>query len=278
MGGGGLGLERGGVLRVERGVAGEAPGGGCVARIFGVCGLAAHAAGRLRHGDLRLGDSASGGLMALWYLTRATGAVALVLLTLSLVLGVVNVRRFASSRLPRFVLDGWHRTSSLLVCVLLAVHIGTSVLDGYAPIRLADVVIPFGGAYRPLWLGLGALAFDLLLALIVTSLLRARLGVRAWRAVHWLAYACWPVALLHGLGTGSDVRAGWLTWVSAACVAAVIVAIAVRVADRATGARVRLGVAAGLAVALAALALWLPSGPLAHGWAAKAGTPTTRAR
>src|SRR5204863_10104945 len=138
-----------------------------------------------------------GGLMALWYLTRATGAVALVLLTFSFVLGVVNVRRFTSPRLPRFVIDGWHRTSSLLVCALLAVHIGTSALDGYAPIRVADAVIPFGSAYRPLWLGLGALAFDLLVAVMVTSLVRARLGLRAWRAVHWLVYACWPVALLH---------------------------------------------------------------------------------
>ncbi len=211
--------------------------------------------------------------MALWYLTRATGACALVLLTLSLVLGVANVRRFTSPRMPRFIVDGWHRTTSLLVCALLAVHIGTSVLDGYAPIRVADVVIPFGGAYRPLWLGLGALAFDLLIAVIVTSLLRKRLGVRAWRAVHWLAYACWPVALVHGLGTGSDVRAGWLTWLSAGCIAAVVAAIGVRLADPVTAARVRGGVAAGVAVALVALALWLPSGPLAPGWAAKAGTP-----
>jgi sulfoxide reductase heme-binding subunit YedZ len=218
-------------------------------------------------------DRQGGGLMALWYLTRATGATALVLLTLSLVLGVVNVRRFTSHRFPRFVIDGWHRTTSLLVCALLAVHIGTSVLDGYAPIRVADVFIPFGGAYRPLWLGLGALAFDVLLAVIATSLLRARLGVRAWRAVHWLAYACWPVALLHGLGTGSDIRAGWLTWVSVGCAAAVVLAVVARLADRRAATPVRAGAAAGLAAAAAGLALWLPSGPMAKGWAAKAGTP-----
>jgi sulfoxide reductase heme-binding subunit YedZ len=216
--------------------------------------------------------------MALWYLTRATGAAALVLLTLSLVLGVVNVRRFTSRRFPRFVVDGWHRTTSLLVCALLAVHIGTSVLDGYAPIQVADVVIPFGGAYRPLWLGLGALAFDLLLAVIATSLLRARLGARAWRAVHWLAYACWPVALFHGLGTGSDVRAGWLVWVSAGCASAVVLAVIVRLADRRTGVPVRVSAAAALVAAVAGLALWLPSGPMASGWAARSGTPAPRTR
>ena len=218
-------------------------------------------------------DRQGGGLMALWYLTRATGAAALVLLTLSLVLGVVNVRRFTSRRFPRFVVDGWHRTTSMLVCALLAVHIGTSVLDGYAPIRVADVFIPFGGAYRPLWLGLGALAFDLLLALIITSLLRARLGVRAWRAVHWLAYACWPVAMVHGLGTGSDVRAGWLTWLSLGCAAAVVLAVLTRLADGGAAAPLRAGAVAGMAVAAVGLALWLPSGPMAEGWAAKAGTP-----
>jgi sulfoxide reductase heme-binding subunit YedZ len=213
--------------------------------------------------------------MALWYLTRGTGAAALVLLTLSLTLGVVNVQRFASPRMPRFAIDGWHRTTSLLVCVLLAVHVGTTVLDGYAPIRLVDAFVPFGGAYRPVWLGLGALALDLLIALIVTSLLRARLGLRAWRAVHWLAYACWPVALVHGLGTGSDVRPGWLTWLSLACTAVVIAAVGVRLADRGTARRVRAGAGATLAAGVIALAVWLPSGPLAGGWAAKSGTPSS---
>jgi sulfoxide reductase heme-binding subunit YedZ len=213
--------------------------------------------------------------MALWYLTRGTGAAALVLLTLSLTLGVVNVQRFASPRVPRFAIDGWHRTTSLLVCVLLAVHVGTTVLDGYAPIRLVDAFVPFGGTYRPVWLGLGALALDLLIALIVTSLLRARLGVRTWRAVHWLAYACWPVALVHGLGTGSDVRPGWLTWLSLACTAVVVVAVGVRLTDRGTAPRVRAGAGAALAAGVIALAVWLPSGPLAGGWAAKAGTPSS---
>lgn len=211
--------------------------------------------------------------MAFWYLTRATGGVALVLLTLSVVLGIVNVRRFATPHTPRFIIDGCHRTTSLLVCALLAIHVGTSVLDGYAPIRLADAVIPFTGTYRPLWLGLGALALDLLLALVVTSLARARLGARAWRAIHWLAYACWPVAMLHGLGTGSDVRAGWLVWVSAACAAAVLAAVIARLADREVAAQVRIGVAGGLVLTAAFVALWLPAGPLAPGWAAKAGTP-----
>src|SRR5579872_4365664 len=118
---------------------------------------------------------------AYWYLTRGTGTVALILLTLSVALGVANVRRLRTARMPRFVLDGVHRTASLLAMVFLLLHILTSLLDGYAPIRVVDVVVPFVSAYRPLWLGLGAVAFDLMAAIVITSLLRRRFGYRAWR-------------------------------------------------------------------------------------------------
>lgn len=164
--------------------------------------------------------------MALWYLSRATGAVALVLLTLTVALGIANQHRWAPRRTPRFVVEQLHRTASLLVIVVLAIHIATNVIDGYVQIRLVDAVVPFTGSYRPLWLGLGALSFDLLLALIVTSLLRSRIGLRTWRAVHWLAYACWPVAMAHGIGIGSDVGGGgWMLWLAVACGATVAAAI-----------------------------------------------------
>ena len=88
-------------------------------------------------------------------------------------------------------------------------------------LRSLDAVVPFASAYRPLWLGLGAIAIDLLIALVVTSLVRARLGLRAWRGVHWCRYACWPVALLHGLGTGTDARTPWMQALTAVCVAVV---------------------------------------------------------
>jgi sulfoxide reductase heme-binding subunit YedZ len=143
-------------------------------------------------------------MRAEWYLTRGSGAVALMLLTLSLILGVAQIGRLASRRWPRFAVDGLHRSSSLLALVFLGVHILTAVLDTFAPISLIDAVVPFIGAYRPVWLGLGAVAFDLLLAVIATSLIRVWLGRRAWRTVHWLAYAVWPIAVLHGLGAGSE--------------------------------------------------------------------------
>jgi DMSO/TMAO reductase YedYZ heme-binding membrane subunit len=164
------------------------------------------------------------GSRALWYLTRGSGAVTLLLLTGTVVLGIANTARWASPDWPRFVTERLHRNLSLLVLVFLALHVATTVVDGYAPIRWLDAVLPFRSAYRPLWLGLGAVAFDLLLALLVTSLLRARIGHGAWRAVHWLAYACWPVAFAHGLGTGSDPGHAWMLAVEVVAAAAVLAA------------------------------------------------------
>jgi hypothetical protein len=122
-----------------------------------------------------------------WYLTRASGAVALILLTLALVVGVAAIGRVTTRRWPRFAVDGLHRTSSMLALAFLALHIITAALDSFAPISLVDAVVPFAGTYRPLWLGLGATAFDLLLAVAITSVLRVRLGHRSLARVCRLA-------------------------------------------------------------------------------------------
>ena len=210
----------------------------------------------------------------LWYLTRGTGVVALILLTASVVLGVLSSTRLQTRRLPRFLVSGLHRNLTLLAVAFLGVHIVSTVADGFVPIGFKDAVLPFVSAYRPIWLGLGAVAFDLLLALIVTSLLRARMGLRAWRVIHWLAYASLPVALVHALGTGSDARTGWLGLLALGCTGAVVLSVLWRVgAARGQPAPLRIGGAlAALAVPLAIL-VWAGTGPLQGGWAARAGTP-----
>jgi len=207
-------------------------------------------------------------------LTRASGAVALILLTLSLIVGIAAIGRVHSRRWPRFAIDGVHRTSSLLAIVFLLVHIATAVLDSFAPISLVDSVVPFVGAYRPLWLGLGATAFDLLLAVAITSALRQRLGHRPWRAVHWLAYGAWPIAVLHGLGTGSDATQGWMTIVYVVCAVGVLAAALSRIAiGWPTAMSWRLTGVAAMATFGFGVAIWLPNGPLAPHWARRAGTP-----
>jgi sulfoxide reductase heme-binding subunit YedZ len=209
-----------------------------------------------------------------WYLTRSSGAVALILLTVALVIGIVLVGRVRTERWPRFAVDGIHRAASLLAIVFLAVHIVTAVLDSFAPISLWDAVIPFVGAYRPVWLGLGAAAFDLLLAVAITSVLRERLGHRAWRAVHWLAYAVWPLAIVHGLATGSDARQGWMTVIYVVCTAAFAAAVLARVViGWPEQARLRVAAVGTLVAFAVGLAVWLPGGPLGADWARRAGTP-----
>ena len=220
--------------------------------------------------------AAAAGPSAYWYLTRATGAVALLLLTFAVALGVLDVRRWRSQRWPRFLVDSLHRNVSLLAMVFLALHILTSVLDSFASISLADAFIPFAGSYRPFWLGLGALAFDLLLAVTITSMLRQRVGFRAWRAIHWLTYASWPVALLHGFGTGSDVKQAWLLIGSVACLGVVLAAVLVRIAfGWQQNRRVRAAALAGAGGFSLFLLAWLPAGPLGSNWARRSGTPSS---
>jgi sulfoxide reductase heme-binding subunit YedZ len=157
-----------------------------------------------------------------WYASRSAGLVSLVLLTTTLLLGISGVARAGTARWPRFALARLHRNLSLLTVAFVALHVATAVLDGYVDIRWVDVAVPFRADYEPLWLGLGAVALDLLAALIVTSLLRTRLGLRAWRAVHLCAYACWPLAVVHGLGIGgADSTTGWVLAPTLTCVAAV---------------------------------------------------------
>jgi sulfoxide reductase heme-binding subunit YedZ len=151
---------------------------------------------------------------ALWYLGRGSGLMALLLLSVATALGIATSTGRVLPGLPRFAVTALHRNASLTAVVFLIVHIGTLLFDPYAQLRVADIVVPFTGEYRPFWLGLGTLGFDLLLAVVVTSLLRHRIGLRTWRAVHWSAYAAWPMGLVHSIGTGTDSAQAWY-WVIA---------------------------------------------------------------
>ena len=167
---------------------------------------------------------------ATWYLSRGTGAVSLVLLTISFALGIPTLLSWGTPRVPRLVVQLMHRNVSLLVVAFLAIHVATSVLDSFVSISWVDALVPFGGTYRPVWLGLGALAADCLIAVIVTSMLRTRISYLMWKRVHWLAYACWPIAVVHGLGTGTDTRYVWMQLLDATCAAIVLGSIAWRLA------------------------------------------------
>jgi sulfoxide reductase heme-binding subunit YedZ len=169
---------------------------------------------------------------ALWYVGRGTGVASLLLLTVVVALGIATRSGRAIFGLPRFAVAAVHRTASLTAVVFLLLHVGSLFFDPYAQLHLVDFFLPFTGTYRPLWLGLGTVGLDLIAALVVTSLLRHRIGRRSWRAVHWLAYLSWPVALAHALGNGTDRGTWWLLGLAWACTMTVLVAIGWRVSER----------------------------------------------
>jgi sulfoxide reductase heme-binding subunit YedZ len=158
---------------------------------------------------------------AVWFLMRGSGVVSLLLLTGVMALGIATRGGVPLGSLPRFATLALHRSMSLLSVVFVAIHVTSAVADPYAAVRLVSVFVPFANPSKPLLVGLGAIAVDLMIALVVTGLLREHIGQRAWRAIHWAAYATWPVALIHATGMGTDTSTLWLRALGIASVALV---------------------------------------------------------
>jgi sulfoxide reductase heme-binding subunit YedZ len=171
--------------------------------------------------------------IALWYASRATGVVCLVLFTAVVVLGILVNRQGRLPGLPQFAVTGLHRNLSLLATAFLAIHVLSAVADSYVSIQLISAIVPFTSHYEPLWIGLGAVGLDLIAAVIITSLVRLRLPPRLWRAVHWFTYAAFPVAVAHSIGSSKDLQTGWLLALTVACILAVCAAIVYRLSSAA---------------------------------------------
>ena len=185
---------------------------------------------------------------SLWYATRASGIMALILLTLTMVLGLTTTTRARARNWPGFAQQEMHRRISMIAVAFLGIHIVTSVLDTYVNISWVSVVVPFASAYGRFWVGVGAVALDLMIAVFVTSLLRARMRPGTWRAIHWLAYLSWPVALAHSFGMGTDAGERWVIVLGIACVASVAAALLwrLRVTSRQVSARTAQALVQGL--------------------------------
>ena len=161
----------------------------------------------------------------LWYVTRGAGAVTIVLLSAVVILGLAARVRFERRGWPRFLSASLHRDLALMTLVFLGLHIVTAVVDPFTHLGIVAATVPFGSYYRTVWLGLGTVSFELILAIIVTSLLRRFIGHRVWRSIHWVAYAAWPLAVMHGVGTGTDAFSWWMLGITAVCVISVIAAV-----------------------------------------------------
>ncbi len=166
---------------------------------------------------------------ALWAFGRGSGVAALVVLTVAVVVGIA-ARSGRAIALPRSAIADLHRGASLIACTLVSIHVLSLLADPDAQLRLIDIVVPFAADYRPVWMGLGTVAVDLLVAVVVSALLRHRLGPRTFRRIHWAAYGLWPVALIHALGTGTDATRPWMLTIAGICVLAVAAAVTWRTA------------------------------------------------
>jgi len=166
---------------------------------------------------------------SLWYTSRASGIVTLLLFTVVMAMGIMTATRVGGNRMPRFAIAELHRRLSLLGVVFLAIHVGTTVLDSYVHTGLISAFVPGTSEYKRVWVSFGTVALDLTIAVIITSLARQRISHEAWRAIHWLSYLAWPIALVHTIYIGSDVKRAWMDALIAGCVALVAAAGAWRI-------------------------------------------------
>jgi sulfoxide reductase heme-binding subunit YedZ len=198
-----------------------------------------------------------------WYAARAAGVVAYLLLSAIVVLGIAMAGKKKLHRWPRFAVEDVHRFGGILVGSFVAIHIVTIAIDAWLPFSLASLIVPFTSAYKPIWVGLGIVAAELLLALAVTNRLRnTRVSYRFWRRAHYLNFAVWGGATLHSLGSGTDRSTPWLIALETAAIALVTGAIAWRVlARRLEPSRLR-GASIAASLTTAAIAVLLVTGPL----------------
>lgn len=153
-------------------------------------------------------------MLQLWFVSRALGAMGLLLLSLVVVLGILHntsVVKNAELGLPRFVLVALHRNLSLITVVFVVLHIVTVLVTDYVHLRVVDVFVPGIALYNPIGAAFGTVAFDLILAIILTSVLRSRISRRVWFWVHWSSYLCWPVVVVHAVLNLSFRGTTWWT-------------------------------------------------------------------
>ena len=195
-----------------------------------------------------------------WYAARAAGITAYLLISGVVLLGLTMAAKKPFARWPRFTVEDVHRFGGLLVGSLVTIHVVTVAIDSWLPFSLQSLVVPFIARYRPIWVGLGIAAAELLVALAVTNHYRRRLPYAFWRRAHYLNFAVWTAATIHGLGSGTDRSAPWALGLYATAVSTVTAAIVWRAARG----RVRpwTVTAAGLAAAAAVLlVVGLATGP-----------------
>jgi len=208
----------------------------------------------------------------LWFVDRSAGEITLLLMSVVVILGIVRAALPASMPM---VMEGLHINVAFLTIAIGVVHLLGAILDPFARLGLVDALVPFVSAYRGVWLGLGVISGYLYVVALLTSWPQRRIPRVYWLWLHRVMYAGWGVALVHSLGTGSDVRNEVFLLLNIAAVAAVLVAfVAFRVTEgwRASP-RLWGAVAAAAILLVLGMAVWAAAGPMQPGWARSSGTP-----
>jgi predicted ferric reductase len=159
-----------------------------------------------------------------WYTTRATGIVALVLFTLVVALGTLVANRVGGTIVGRFELNELHRSISIVAIVFLVIHIITTIADSYVSTGILSVFVPMTSSYHRVAIAIGAVGFDLILAVWISSLLKARIENRSWRFIHWFSWLAFTAAIAHSLLIGTDTRSGLGLALVVVCALTVLVA------------------------------------------------------
>ena len=206
-----------------------------------------------------------------WYVARAGGVVAYVLLTMSVVAGTLLAGKVRVPGFPRFAVEDVHRFLGLLAATFVGVHVAGIALDTTVPFSVSELVVPFSASFKPLWTGLGVVALELLVALAVTNGLRHKMPYRLWRSLHAMSFVIWGAATLHGVMTGSDRDQRWLVAVFVISTAVVVGSSSMRVSGALPSVR-RLAIVIGSAAAAAALMVALARIPLETSSSAEGAT------
>jgi Ferric reductase like transmembrane component len=197
-----------------------------------------------------------------WYVARAAGFAAYLLVTVAVLLGLTMAGKKAFPRWPRFVVEDVHRFVGLLAGSFIVIHVFTIAIDAWLPFSVGSIIVPFLSRYRPLWVALGVVAAELLLALAVTNHYRRRLPYRFWRRAHYLNFAVWGATTLHGVGSGTDRSAAWALALYALATASVGAILVWRLMRTRFAVRRALPLAGVAAAAVATLVVGLGAGPL----------------
>jgi DMSO/TMAO reductase YedYZ heme-binding membrane subunit len=144
-----------------------------------------------------------------WYTTRIAALLSYLALSASTIYGLLLSTRILDRVAHRPISYTLHQDLAGIGVALALVHAAVLMIDRSVPYAPAEILVPFAGPYRPLWVGIGQVTMGLSLLVLLSFYVRKRIGTRAWRSIHYLAFAAFAGATVHGLMTGSDAGAAW---------------------------------------------------------------------